>query len=101
MMIKNKRNTIEILRDILSSISESGVRGYTKSQVNRKANVTIPFSQQYYSFIISRGIAKEHKVDESNRITLTEKGKDFLIRLDKTLQEIDDMTKGFFKEAYK
>lgn len=95
-MVRIKRNTVEMVGDILKVLEEGRGR---KSAIMRDANLSYEVMEKYLSFLIQRGLVEV----EGGTYRLTEKGVKLLQTLD-SLRELeakaDELINEIKKELY-
>lgn len=72
-----KRNRLEIIRDILKTISEN--RNFIKiTPLLRRSNISSMKFKEYFSELLGKNFIKEINTKDGKRISLTDKGFQYL-----------------------
>lgn len=84
-----KRGKLEIIRDILEAIKEN--HGQIKiTPLIRKSNMSSMRFQEYFSELLQKGLINESYTKSSKKVSITEKGKRFLMKYKTIIDFIDE-----------
>ena len=89
--MKQYRNTIQILTDVLEKTEYAGANGINISQICLKANVPHPRVKALITNLTSSGLVNKITTDGKNTIVITEKGRVFL----EEYKKFDDLANTF------
>lgn len=89
--MKQYRNTIQILTDVLEKTDEAGIDGINVSQICLKANMSYPRLKSLITNLTGSGLVNKITTDGKNAIVITEKGRVFL----EEYKKFDDLANTF------
>jgi predicted transcriptional regulator len=84
-----KRNKLEIMKDILAIIQKNN-NNIKPTPLSRKSNLSSTRFKEYFLELTQKGFIKEINRENSNFISLTEKGFRFLERYKTIVNFIDE-----------
>lgn len=84
-----KRSRLEIVRDILKIIQEN--RNSIKiTPLIRRSNISSSKFKEYFDELLAKGFIREVKTKDGKRITLTDRGFDYLEKYKGIISFIDE-----------